>query len=67
MIYRQKLAEELRQHARKLVEAAESLESLDGVLPEGSRRGRKSMGMEERQVVSQRMKKFWAARREKRA
>ena len=28
-----------------------------------SRRGRKSMGPEERQDVSQRMKKYWASRR----
>ncbi len=34
--------------------------------PKG-RRGRKSMGAEERQEVSKRMKKYWASRRSKRA
>jgi hypothetical protein len=29
----------------------------------GSRRGRKSMGLKERQEVSARMKKYWASRR----
>jgi hypothetical protein len=28
------------------------------------RRGRKSMGMEERQVVAERMKKYWAMKRQ---
>ena len=28
------------------------------------RRGRKSMGMEERRVVSERMRKYWAIRRQ---
>ena len=28
------------------------------------RRGRKSMGMEERRVVAERMKKYWAMKRE---
>jgi len=30
-----------------------------------SKRGRKSMSMEERQVVSERMRRYWAGRREK--
>lgn len=30
--------------------------------PTRSRRGRKSMGPEERQAVSERMKRYWAAR-----
>jgi len=31
--------------------------------PATKRRGRKSMSREERQIVSERMKKYWAARR----
>lgn len=31
--------------------------------PAAKRRGRKSMSREERQIVSDRMKKYWAARR----
>ena len=31
---------------------------------DGKRRGRKSMGAEERQEVSERMKRYWAKRRE---
>jgi len=44
-----------------------ALESLDpsqaGSRP-ARRRGRKSMGEEERQQVSQRMKRYWASRRQ---
>ena len=34
--------------------------------PSGTRRGRHSMGRAERQQVSQRMRKYWAARRKNR-
>ena len=51
-----------------LVRAITALESLqqEAVSGEGrprSRRGRKSMGSDERQEVSLRMKKYWAGRR----
>jgi hypothetical protein len=35
-------------------------------LPSSKRRGRKSMGAEERQEVSERMKRYWASRRNRR-
>jgi hypothetical protein len=35
--------------------------------PERKRRGRKSMDPEERQQVSERMKKYWAGRRDKKS
>jgi len=34
-----------------------------GTMPQPRRRGRKSMNEKERQLVSQRMKKYWASRR----
>ena len=40
--------------------AATDLLNLDSLR---KRRGRKSMGPEERRIVSERMKKYWAARR----
>ena len=35
-------------------------------LPNSKRRGRKAMPLEERQEVSERMKRYWAKRREQR-
>ena len=47
------------------IAALEALDSHAGPGPSvGRRRGRKSMGVEEREQVSERMKKYWAARRE---
>lgn len=46
----------------QLIEALEEFKST-GTLPAPRRRGRKSMGEQERQVVSERMKKYWADRR----
>jgi hypothetical protein len=39
--------------------------SVENIMP--GRRGRKSMGLEERQQVSERMKKYWAGRRQSQA
>ena len=58
-------------HKEKLEQAIADLEdmqrarsiSLPPSLSGGKRRGRKSMGAEERKAVSQRMKKYWANRR----
>ena len=49
------------------IAALEALEASkrDAVLP--GRRGRKSMGAEERQQVSERMKRYWESRRMKQA
>ena len=60
---------ELREQHAKLVAAIEQLESLAGSSNGNSpvlrsRRGRKSMGAAERREVSERMKKYWASRRE---
>ena len=59
----------LRAEADKLDRAIAQLESLaspDGLisatLQTPNRRGRKSMGAEERQRVSERMKRYWAQR-----
>lgn len=51
-----------------LIRAFENLERLrrnrpDGAPPAGKRRGRKFMNAEERQEVSERMKRYWAGRR----
>lgn len=46
-----------------LASKAESPPPAPGVLPGRKRRGRTSMSPEERQVVSERMKKYWAQRR----
>ena len=64
----EKLLRYLRAEKLRLEKVIESLEKLQpgsspvaDALP--SRRGRKSMGPEERKEVSERMKKYWAARR----
>ena len=59
----------LRAQAEGLDRAIESLEKLladpsTAVGPATKRRGRKSMGLEERREVSARMKKYWASRRQ---
>jgi hypothetical protein len=66
-----KLIQDLNAEKEKLERVIASLEELQrsaglGIPPapdSGSRRGRKSMGPEERQEVSKRMKKYWGSRR----
>lgn len=56
---------ELRRQAATIDAAIQTLEELQaGNIPKG-RRGRKSMGMAERKVVAERMKRYWARRRER--
>ena len=65
MDYR-RILQELYAERDKLDRAIEQLESLaSGSSVDGrpKRRGRKSMGAEERKIVSIRMKRYWAARR----
>ncbi len=50
------------------IAALEALESPQaGSATPRSRRGRKSMGAQERELVAERMKRYWAARREQKA
>jgi hypothetical protein len=65
-----KAIQELYAEKEKLERVIASLEELQnsaGELPEvpatGRRRGRKSMSSEEREIVSERMKRYWASRR----
>jgi hypothetical protein len=65
-----KAIQELYAEKEKLERVIASLEELQrsaGDLPalprQGKRRGRKSMNAEERQEVSERMKKYWESRR----
>ena len=64
-----KAIQELYAEKEKLERVIASLEELQRAaggapLPKGGkRRGRKSMNAKERQEVSERMKKYWAARR----
>ena len=67
-----KAIQELRLEKERLEQVIASLEELQGsaavVPPLAQRvkcRGRKFMDPQERQEVSQRMKKYWAARRKK--
>jgi hypothetical protein len=63
--------QDLKAEKEKLEKVIASLEELQygagGAIPsmpdDATRRGRKSMGSEERQEVSARMKKYWASRR----
>lgn len=67
-----KAIQDLYAEKEKLERVIASLEELQrnaGLTPEGNpkpgkRRGRKSMGSKERQEVSERMKKYWANRRQ---
>ena len=56
---------ELREEHTRLSAVIAQLESLNesNERPQGSRRGRKSMGDAERREVSERMKRYWASRR----
>ncbi len=56
----------LRLELQKINQAIATMESLSGNMPEGRKRGRKSMGADERVEVSKRMKKYWASKREAR-
>jgi hypothetical protein len=67
-----KAIQELRLEKQRIERAIASLEELHRsaavvppLAPRVQRRGRKFMGPQERQEVSQRMKKYWAARRKK--
>ncbi|HTQ54979.1 MAG TPA: hypothetical protein VMI94_10995 [Bryobacteraceae bacterium] len=62
-----KAIRDLYQELEKLNEVIAALEQFEstGTMPAPRRRGRKSMGEEERQQVSERMKKYWATRRRK--
>jgi len=65
-----KIIKELTEDKQKLEAAIAMLEDLDRTavqvpdLPKPKRKGRKSMPPEERQVVSERMKRYWARYRE---
>jgi hypothetical protein len=63
-----KAIRELREELEKLNEVIASLEQFQstGTLPTPPRRGRKSMPDQERKMVSERMKRYWASRRKKR-
>ena len=55
---------EIIERAITAIEEWQRIAAMIPILPSGrSRRGRKSMGAEERQEVSERMKKYWASRR----
>jgi hypothetical protein len=49
--------------AKAAIACLEQLRGSSSAATNGSRRGRKSMGAQERQQVSLRMKKYWASRR----
>ena len=60
-----KAIRELQDHKKQLDQAIATLEALQNgaVAKLPSRRGRKEMSEEERKIVSERMSKYWAARR----
>jgi len=67
-----KALKELYAQKQKLEHVIASLEELrltaSNIRPQSAarkRRGRKTMGLEERQEVSRRMKKYWASRRKR--
>jgi hypothetical protein len=55
--------EKLERVIASLEELQKSAADLPEIPPAGRRRGRKSMSSEEREVVSERMKRYWASRR----
>ena len=70
----EELIRQLYTQKEKLIRAIALLEELAvsrhgtaAMAAPSERRGRKSMGAEERREVSQRMKKYWAARRKEAA
>jgi hypothetical protein len=68
-----KALQDLYAEKEKLERAIASLEELQraggltGLPPIGKRRGRKSMDPKEREEVSRRMRKYWAARRKQKS
>ena len=62
-----KAIRDLHEELEKLNQVISSLEEFQrtGTLPTPRRRGRKSMDEGERQMVSERMKKYWDNRRKK--
>lgn len=60
-----KAIRELEDHRRQLDQAIATLEALQNgaVTKLPGRRGRKEMSEEERKIVSERMTRYWAARR----
>ena len=61
-----KAIRELHEELNKVNGAIAALEQLEstGTLPPPRRRGRKSMAKQERQIVSERMKHYWASQRQ---
>jgi seryl-tRNA synthetase len=57
--------EKLERVIASLEELQRAADANSQVMGRSKRRGRKSMGAEERQEVSERMKKYWAGRRKK--
>jgi len=60
-----KTISELHRELEKLNLVIASLEELQGTggVPSDGRRGRRLMSEEERRIVSERMRKYWAAKR----
>jgi len=63
-----KTISELHRELEKLNLVIASLEELQGAggVSSDGRRGRRLMGEEERRIVSERMRKYWAAKRTRR-
>jgi hypothetical protein len=63
-----KAIRELQDHKKHLDQAIATLESLQNgeVVKIPGRRGRKEMSEDERKIVSERMTRYWAARRKQR-
>ena len=55
--------EKLERVIASLEELQRAADANSHVMSQSKRRGRKSMGSQERQEVSERMKKYWASRR----
>lgn len=64
-----KAIRDLYEELDKLKQVIASLEEFQrtGTLPTPRRRGRKSMNEQERRIVSERMKNYWAAQRGKKS
>ena len=62
-----KVIRELQQELERIDLAIESLQELirNGTLTVGGQHGRKSRAGEERRIVSERMKRYWASERKK--
>ena len=65
LLHLAKVIADLYKERQKLDHAIALLEELHALTPSDPprRRGRKSMSAEERQLVSERMRKYWASRR----